>query len=81
MGYDGGVLNGNAHCLACLQRAASGEEWPICPANIYLTCGHSGDLQGDACLSFEPLSSDPPQVGPAQTPPGSPRRNINLVCP
>lgn len=81
MGCDGGVLNENALCLAFLERAVSGEEWPGRPVNIYLTCGHSGDLQGDAHLLSKPLGSGPLQVGPAHTPPGSPHRNINLDCP
>lgn len=86
VGCDGGVLNGNTHHLACPERAVPGKEWPICPINIYLTCGHSrGGLQGDAHTLSEPRlfrptpsSSHQGQVGPAHTPPDSPRRNINL---
>lgn len=66
MGCDGGVLNGNAHHVACPGRVASGGEWPICPVNIHLTRGHSGGLQGDDHPYSELCSSGLPYPPPTE---------------
>lgn len=49
-----------------VQKAVSGEEWPICPVNTHLTFGHGGGLWGDARPLAEPRRSGSPHPPPTQ---------------
>lgn len=61
-----------------LERAASGEEWPICPVNMYLTRGHSEDLHGDASLSFGATQFRPTPGWPCSNPSWLPSQEHKL---